>query len=141
MWHRAIWKGHPMRLELIRKGLLVELANHYTTKGDYCWDRPEYCEESGRPDEIIRLGDSNRSLNPGQKTRSNNSYEVPTIRFQTFFVRAILLKVHTWNSCPLPAAMYLLYRSSNFWKAPWKSSSVSVLITFVTASLISSIVS
>ena len=33
MWHKAIWKGHPMRLELIRVGLLVELANHYTTKG------------------------------------------------------------------------------------------------------------
>ena len=29
MWHKAIWKGHPMRLELIRVGLLVELANHY----------------------------------------------------------------------------------------------------------------
>ena len=31
MWHKAIWKGHPMRLELTRVGLLVELANHYTT--------------------------------------------------------------------------------------------------------------
>ena len=30
MWHKAIWKGHPMRLELTRVGLLVELANHYT---------------------------------------------------------------------------------------------------------------
>ena len=35
MWHKAIWKGHPMRLELTRVGLLVELANHYTTKGAY----------------------------------------------------------------------------------------------------------
>ena len=26
MWHKAIWKGHPMRLELTRVGLLVELA-------------------------------------------------------------------------------------------------------------------
>ena len=33
MWHKVIWKGHPMRLELIRVGLLVEFANHYTTKG------------------------------------------------------------------------------------------------------------
>ena len=33
MWHKAIWKGHPMRLELTRVGLLVELANHYTTIG------------------------------------------------------------------------------------------------------------
>ena len=35
----------------------------------------------------------------------------------------------------------LLYRSNNFWKAPWKSYCVSVLMTFVTASFISSIVS
>ena len=33
MWHKAIWKGHPMRLELTRVGLLVELANRYTTRG------------------------------------------------------------------------------------------------------------
>ena len=33
MWHKAIWKGHPMRLELTRIGLLAELANHYTTRG------------------------------------------------------------------------------------------------------------
>ena len=33
MWHKAIWKGHPMRLELTRIGLLGELANHYTTWG------------------------------------------------------------------------------------------------------------
>ena len=25
--------GHPMRLELTRVGLLVELANHYATRG------------------------------------------------------------------------------------------------------------
>ena len=37
MWHKAIWKGHPMRLELTRVGLLVELANHYTTRGAYLW--------------------------------------------------------------------------------------------------------
>ena len=35
MWHKAIWKGHPMRLELTRIGLLVELANHYTTRGAF----------------------------------------------------------------------------------------------------------
>ena len=33
MWHKAIWKGHPVRLELTRVGLLVQLANHYTTRG------------------------------------------------------------------------------------------------------------
>ena len=35
MWHKAIWKGHPMRHELTRVGLLVQLANHHTTKGAY----------------------------------------------------------------------------------------------------------
>ena len=35
MWHKAIWKGHQMRLELTRVGLLVELANHYTTRGAF----------------------------------------------------------------------------------------------------------
>ena len=35
MWHKAIWKGHLMRLELTRVGLLVELANHYTTTGAF----------------------------------------------------------------------------------------------------------
>ena len=33
--------------------------------------------------------------------------------------------------------MHLLYRSNNFWNAPWKSSCVSVSMTFVTASFIS----
>ena len=35
MWHKAIWKGHPMRLELTHVGLLAELANHYTTRGAF----------------------------------------------------------------------------------------------------------
>ena len=29
----AEWMGHPMRIELTRVGLLVKLANRYTTKG------------------------------------------------------------------------------------------------------------
>ena len=33
MWHKAIWKGHQMKLELTHVGLLVELANNYITKG------------------------------------------------------------------------------------------------------------
>ena len=33
MWHKAEWIGHPLRLELTRVGLLVKLANRYTTKG------------------------------------------------------------------------------------------------------------
>ena len=37
-------------------------------------------------------------------------------------------------------SMYLLYRSNNIFKAPWKSSFVSESMTFVTASFISSIV-
>ena len=36
--------------------------------------------------------------------------------------------------------MHLLYHFNNFWKAPWKSSCVSMSMTFVTASFISSIV-
>ena len=35
--------------------------------------------------------------------------------------------------------MHLLYCSNNFCKAPWKSSCMSVLMTFITASFISSI--
>ena len=37
--------------------------------------------------------------------------------------------------------MHSLYRSNNFWKAPWNSSCMSVSMTFVTTSFISSIVS
>ena len=33
MWLKAESMGHPMRLELTHVGLLVKLANHYTTKG------------------------------------------------------------------------------------------------------------
>ena len=33
MWHKGDWMGHPMRLELTPAGLLVKLANHYTTRG------------------------------------------------------------------------------------------------------------
>ena len=33
MWHKADWMGHPMRLKLTFAGLLVKLANHYTTRG------------------------------------------------------------------------------------------------------------
>ena len=33
MLHKAASIDHPMRLELIREGLLVSLANHYTTLG------------------------------------------------------------------------------------------------------------
>ena len=36
MWLKAEWMGHPMRLELTRVGLLVKLANRYTTIGARC---------------------------------------------------------------------------------------------------------
>ena len=36
MWHKAMWKGHPMKLELTRVGLLGELVNNYTTRGAFC---------------------------------------------------------------------------------------------------------
>ena len=32
MWHKAIWMGHQVRLELTRVGLLVELARHETER-------------------------------------------------------------------------------------------------------------
>ena len=67
-------------------------------------------------------------------------------KFPDFFVWALLLIVHTWNSSPLRSNLLwlqciFLYRSNNFFKVPWKSSCVSVSMTFVTASFISSIVS
>ena len=38
MWHKAEWMGRPMRLELTRVGLLVKLANRYTTRGAHLAD-------------------------------------------------------------------------------------------------------
>ena len=33
MWRMAVWMGHSVRLELTLAGVLVKLANHYTTRG------------------------------------------------------------------------------------------------------------
>ena len=33
MWHKAVGMGHPMKLELTCEGLLIYLANYYTTRG------------------------------------------------------------------------------------------------------------
>ena len=33
MKHKAVWMGHPMRLEFTLAGLLVKLANHYKSRG------------------------------------------------------------------------------------------------------------
>ena len=35
-------------------------------------------------------------------------YEMPSIRFKTFFVEALLLIVHTWNSSPLQSNLFRL---------------------------------
>ena len=67
-------------------------------------------------------------------------------KFPDFFVWALLLIVHPWNSSPLRSNLLrlqctCLYRSNNFCRAQWESSCVSVSMTFVTAYFISSIVS
>ena len=64
--------------------------------------------------------------------------EVHTIGFQTFFVWALLLIVYTWNFSPLQSN---LLPFQQLLEGPWKSSCVSVSMTFVTAFFISSIVS
>ena len=35
MWHKAEWMENSMRLVLTYVGLLVKLANNYTTKGSH----------------------------------------------------------------------------------------------------------
>ena len=57
------------------------------------------------------------------------------------FIDSIHIKLYYPSKSSPPAAMHLLYRSYNLWKVLWKSSSVSVSMTFVTVSFISSIVS
>ena len=63
-------------------------------------------------------------------------YEMHTISFQTFFVWALLLIVHTWNSCPLRSNLLQLqctcctvpttsgrpHRSPLVWACQWPSS-------------------
>ena len=63
-------------------------------------------------------------------------HEVHTIRFQTFFVWALLLIIHSWNSSPLPCNLLLLqctccsvltisgrpHRSPIVWACQWPSS-------------------
>ena len=69
-----------------------------------------------------------------------------TIKFPYFFqvgtfIDSTLWKLYSPSKYSPPAAMLLLYRFNNFWKAQWKCSCVSVYMTFVKASFISSIVS
>ena len=50
MWHKADWMGHPMRLELTLAGLLVKLANHYTTRGaQMSWWKCSICSSLKSP--------------------------------------------------------------------------------------------
>ena len=56
------------------------------------------------------------------------------------FIDSTHIKLSPPSKISPPAAMHLLYRSNNFWKALWKSSYVSVSMTFVTTSFLSSIV-
>ena len=55
------------------------------------------------------------------------------------FIDITHMKLYSPSKRSPPAAMYLLYRSNNLWKAPWTFSCVSVSMNFVTASFISSI--
>ena len=76
----------------------------------------------------------------------SHGYEVTSIIFQPFFrmgtfIDSTHMKLLSPSKLSFPAAIYLLYYSNNFWLALWKSSIVSVSMTFVTASFISSIVS
>ena len=57
------------------------------------------------------------------------------------FIDSSHMKLKSPSKESPPAAMHLLYRSNNFWMVQWKTSCVSVSMTFVTASFISSIVS
>ena len=61
-------------------------------------------------------------------------------RMGTFIDSTRMKHKSTWKYSP-PAAKHSLYCSNTFWKVPWKSSCVSVSMTFVTASFISSVVS
>ena len=63
-------------------------------------------------------------------------YELHTISFQNFFVWALLLIVHTWNSCPLRSNLHQLqctscivpttsgrpHRNPLVWACQWPSS-------------------
>ena len=46
MWFKAVWIGRPIRLELTRQGLLVELANQYTTRGAQAQKSAKYIKLS-----------------------------------------------------------------------------------------------
>ena len=63
MWHKTEWMAHQMRLELTRLGLLVKLANRYTTRGAQCsWY--EVIESMGKyfEDGIIQWIDKNERI-------------------------------------------------------------------------------
>ena len=65
----------------------------------------------------------------------------PDVILTGTFIDSIHMKFKSpWKKSPL-VAMHLLYRSDNFWMAPWKASCVNLSMTLVTVSFISTIVS
>ena len=74
MWHKAEWMGHPMRLELTLAGLLVKLANHYTTRGaQYSNQMVE--EISLGLQETWRLGKEKLVKKPGFRGRASGYWD------------------------------------------------------------------
>ena len=52
------------------------------------------------------------------------------------FINSTHMKLKSPSKLSPPTAMHMLYRPNDFWKAPGKSSCVSMSMTFVTVSLI-----
>ena len=131
MWHKAIWKGYPMRLELTRVGLLVELANHYTTRGACVyacvhvhrstrWQRrgqPEDREKGGHLPSELGVGDRRRSreqsvvywhtTRPGCQNRKCTNVNNRCIRSRN--IRIITLTVDGLDECNCDAHKKVLF--------------------------------
>ena len=76
--------GHPMRIELTRVGLLVYLANHYTTRGaptslqcpGYDTNKVPFLEISGTEDSFITI------IPRSSLTRRGNTCYGPIVRIE-----------------------------------------------------------
>ena len=81
--------GHPMRLELTRVGLLVELANYYTTRGafDLATDGRESCSKE-KPDKLSFINATRCRHN--HKTR----YEL-NLSKNDLFTDSVNINIHT----------------------------------------------
>ena len=116
MSHKVIWKGHPMRLELTHVGLLVELANHYTTRGalailnnavDWIVSTRPPTSKSSRPFNNYLVTLPNAPITIGIivtfmfhsffNSLASLSYEVHSISFQTCFVQAFKIVIDSWK--------------------------------------------